>query len=211
MQRKIFKIILAFCAVLWAGFVPLTSHAAELPDYVVVESPGGGIEIRDYPSLLIAEVTVPGKRGEAAGTAFRKLTGFIFGGNDTKTSIKMTAPVVQTPQADGQWVVNFMMPSKFNKDNLPRPNNPDIRIRETEPVRTISLRFNGRTGAKSLAKRHQQILDYAAKAELKTLGAPYYAFYDAPMVPGPFRRNEVHIRVKVKPCALPISALEAIK
>ncbi len=196
MQRKIFKTILAFCAVLWTGLMPLSSHAAELSDYVVVESSGGGIEIRDYPSLVIAEVTVPGKRGEAAGAAFRKLAGFIFGGNETKTSIKMTAPVVQTPQADGQWVVNFMMPSKFNKDNLPRPNNAEIRIRETEPVRTISLRFNGRAGAKSLAKRRKQILDYAAKAELETLGVPYYAFYDAPMVPGPFRRNEVHIRLK---------------
>jgi len=209
MPRKIFKIFLAVCAAILACLMPLTAHAVELPDYVVVESLEDGIEIRDYPSLLIAEVTVSGERDRAANMAFRKLAGFIFGGNDTKTSIKMTAPVVQTPQGEGQWVVNFMMPSKFNRDNLPAPDNADIRIRETEPVRVVSLRFKGRAGAKSLAKRHQQILDYTAAQGFETIGAPYYAFYDAPMVPGPFRRNEVHIRLKSQ--RLDEAALSTVK
>jgi len=197
MALRSFHIMAAVFALLLMSLMSAKSHATELPDYTVVSS-DGAIEIRDYPSLLIAEVTVSGDRGQAGGRAFRKLAGFIFGGNDSESSIKMTAPVVQTPQEDGRWVINFMMPSKFTKSNLPRPNDADIRIRETEPVQTVSLRFNGRAGAQSLARHNKQLMDYAASKNLSLDGEPYYAFYDAPMVPGPFRRNEVHIRLKPK-------------
>lgn len=198
MAGKTFHVIATLCALFAAAVMPLNAQAAELPDYRVVKS-DGPIEMREYPSLLIAEVTVSGTRGQAAGQAFRKLAGFIFGGNETQSSIKMTAPVVQTPQESGVWVVNFMMPSKFNMSNLPRPNDPDIRIRETEPIKTVSLRFNGRAGEKSLSRRNKELMDYVTDKGLQAEGAPYYAFYDAPMVPGPFRRNEVHIKLKPQP------------
>jgi hypothetical protein len=197
MPLRFFHVMAAFFAFGLLSFMPSSSHAVELPDYKVIKS-DGAFEIRDYPSLLIAEVTVSGDRGQAGGRSFRKLAGFIFGGNDNETSIKMTAPVVQTPQEDGRWVVNFMMPSKFNKSNLPRPNDEDIRIRETEPVQTVSLRFNGRAGEQSLKRRNKELMDYISAKGLEAVGEPYYAFYDAPMVPGPFRRNEVHMRLKPK-------------
>jgi hypothetical protein len=38
---------------------------------------------------------------------------------------------------------------------------------------------------------------WIAQQGLKRAGEPEYAFYDAPMVPGPLRRNEVLIPIAV--------------
>src|SRR5271166_4069182 len=54
-------------------------RAAEEPPHTVLLS-DGNFEIRDYPSLTIAEVTVRANRNDAAYAGFRKLAGFIFGG-----------------------------------------------------------------------------------------------------------------------------------
>ena len=55
----------------------------------------GPFEVRDYPALVVAEVTVGGGQKEAASKGFRLLAGYIFGGNGGKQSIAMTAPVSQ--------------------------------------------------------------------------------------------------------------------
>ena len=47
----------------------------------------GAFEIRDYPALVVAEVTVTGEQKEAASKGFRLLAGYIFGGNRRKQSI----------------------------------------------------------------------------------------------------------------------------
>ncbi len=60
----------------------------------------GAFEIRDYPALVVAEVTVTGDQKEAAGKGFRLLAGYIFGGNRRKQSIAMTAPVAQEPVSE---------------------------------------------------------------------------------------------------------------
>ena len=85
----------------------------------------GAFELRDYPALVVAEVTVDGDQKAAANQGFRLLAGYIFGGNKPRQSIAMTAPVAQTParekiamtapvtqtQTANQWVVRFTMPS----------------------------------------------------------------------------------------------------
>jgi hypothetical protein len=100
------------------------SVAVEEPAFRTVLS-DGGFEVRDYPGLIVAEVTVTGERKEAANKGFRLLAGYIFGGNKRRQSIAMTAPVAQAPvhekiamtapvtqiQQGGTWIVRFTMPS----------------------------------------------------------------------------------------------------
>ena len=42
------------------------------------------------------------------------------------------------------------------------------------------------------------LMDWVASKKLKVKGDFEYAFYDAPMVPGPMRRNEVMIEIEVE-------------
>jgi len=57
--------------------------AIEKPNYTV-EREDGKIQIRSYPSMLLAEVDVTGDRNKAANRGFRKLADFIFGDNVTQ-------------------------------------------------------------------------------------------------------------------------------
>jgi hypothetical protein len=57
------------------------------------------------------------------------------------------------------------------------------------------VRFSGNGGADDLAAREQQLRAWLAGQDIAPVGEAEYAFYDAPMVPGPLRRNEVLIPV----------------
>jgi hypothetical protein len=59
----------------------------------------GHKEIRYYESYIVAKTTVKGEFKEAQSTAFQILAGYIFGDNEKKQKIAMTAPVVQKTKA----------------------------------------------------------------------------------------------------------------
>jgi hypothetical protein len=183
--------------------------AIEKPNYTVVMSEDK-FEVREYPPMMLAEVKVTGNRDQAANRGFRKLAAFIFGDNTPNSKIAMTAPVMQkpesqkiamtapvmqTPNADGKWTVNFMMPSEYSMETLPKPTDSDIRIYMSEPYRTVSIRFSGRGKMKNLNKHQAKLDEFVAAQGLKIVGGPEYAFYNAPFVPPFLRRNEVHYRL----------------
>ena len=65
--------------------------------------------------------------------------------------ISMTAPVMQSlGEKEDQWIVSFSMPSKYNKKNLPEPNNETIYTETLEPIMTAVIRFAGKTDKNSL-------------------------------------------------------------
>lgn len=70
----------------------------ETPNYAVVET-DRHFEIRDYPTLIVAEVKRSGARREALSTGFRPLARYIFAKERGGDTIAMTAPVIQ--QAEG--------------------------------------------------------------------------------------------------------------
>lgn len=124
-------------------------------------------EIRRYPRLLRAEVTYPAAEGSSAG--FRRLAGFIFGGNkksedsnaeaekiamtapvitervtDASEKIAMTAPVVTEESKDGMMKMSFILPSKYQSlDQLPAPNDSGVKLRETNPKEYAVCTFSG--------------------------------------------------------------------
>ena len=172
--------------------------------------------------MILAEVTVRGDRRKANNRGFRKLAAFIFGDNvsqnkvamtspvmskpekiamtspvvSTPKTIDMTAPVTRSLEEDGRWTVNFMMPSQYSMETLPKPTDPDIRIFKTEPYRTVSIRYNGNNTTKNIAKHEAKLRSYIETNNLSVHLTPEYAGYDAPWVPGPMKRNEVHFRLK---------------
>ena len=133
-------------------------------DAMAVEEPAfksvlheGAFEIRDYPALVVAEVTVSGDQKEAASKGFRLLAGYIFGGNKRRQSIGMTAPVAQAPTSEkiamtapvtqtksaNAWAVRFTMPSTYSIETLPKPNDPRVHLRVVPPTRFAVLQFSG--------------------------------------------------------------------
>ncbi|MEO1135075.1 MAG: heme-binding protein [Pseudomonadota bacterium] len=179
--------------------------AEETPDYQVLETAADNIEIRAYPPLLLAEVVVTGNRNEAANQAFRILAAFIFGENTPQEEIAMTAPVTQAraekiamtapvtqePAESGGWTVAFMMPSKYTLATLPKPTDPRIVIRETEPRKKIAIRFSGRMTDENMNKHRDRLRAYMDEQGLTPAGPATFAYYNGPFTPFFLRRNEV--------------------
>jgi hypothetical protein len=69
----------------------------------------GNFEIRPYEPAIMASVQMPGSYSNMSSTGFRELAGYIYGGNDEKMKITMTAPV-HVSMADSTSIMSFVMP-----------------------------------------------------------------------------------------------------
>jgi len=166
----------------------------EQPQFKLVAS-YGPIEIRQYKSAAAAEVTVMGDRDGAARDAFRILFRYISGDNGAADKISMTAPVIQSPTNAGSWTVAFYLPSDFSPETAPKPEDPRVSIVPISDATVATIRFSGRWSPQNL-KEHQTRLEAFMKEEgLTALGPPTFAFFNDPLTPPPFRRNEVQIRI----------------
>lgn len=185
----------------------------EEPDYTSI-AVDGAFELRDYPALVVAEITHTGTRQAASSRSFRRLAAYIFaqdrpagGEKIAMTSpvlqdraredekIAMTAPVLEDEVAKDAWRMRFVMPAKYTLDTLPAPS-ADIALTEIPARRMATVRFSGNGSARDLADMEQMLAEWIEAQGLQPKGAYEYAFYDAPMVPGPLRRNEVMIEVE---------------
>lgn len=171
------------------------SRQTEEPDFAVIRA-DADFELRDYPALVVAEVSNSGSRERASGASFRRLAAYIFAQDRPAGGerIAMTAPVLQEETAPGEWRMRFVMPSKYTLETLP-PAPADITLAETPARRMAAVRFSGNGSGRDLALMEARLRDWLATQGLMPAGEAEYAFYDAPMVPGPLRRNEVFIPV----------------
>jgi hypothetical protein len=167
----------------------------ELPPYTV-DLADGEHELRNYGPHLVAEVQVSGSRDGAINRGFRVLADYIFGGNDRGEKIAMTVPVVQTPAADGEWTVRFMMPAAFSPESLPTPKSGSIRFVTVKPERQVALTFSGTRGDRVLAERAKALRTWAEGQGLTIIAGPHFYFYDGPMTLPWNRRNEVAFTVE---------------
>ncbi|MCM0000564.1 MAG: heme-binding protein [Erythrobacter sp.] len=167
----------------------------EQPDFAMVRA-DGDFELRDYPALVVAEVSNVGTRESASGASFRRLAAYIFAQDRPEggEKIAMTAPVLQDETRPGQWRMRFVMPSQYTLDTLP-PAPDDITLAQTPARRMAAVRFSGNGSGSDLALMEARLRDWMREARLMPAGEAEFAFYDAPMIPGPLRRNEVLIPV----------------
>ena len=177
--------------------------AADEPAHTVVLT-DGNFEIRDYPPLTIAEVTVRAPRSDAGNAGFRKLAGYIFGGNEGGKKFEMTAPVIEAraggADAKGRdreaWTIRFVMPAGATLAAMPKPNDPDIRMVEAPAARYAVMRYAGYADDNATETATQDLGATMAKRGLHAAGPPLIAQYNPPWIPGFMRRNEIMIPIR---------------
>lgn len=207
MTSKWTWIALGLGAIVVAGGVWSQMSFVEEPKYVAVEQ-AGSFELRDYPSIIAAEVTVKGQRSAAINQGFQLIADYIFGNNIAAEKVAMTAPVTQqasetvamtapvTQQANGDsWTVQFIMPAKYTMETLPKPKNPAVTLKESAAGRVAVIRFSGVADDKLLAEKTAELTALIESRKLTATGPSRYAFYNPPWVLGPMRRNEIMIPV----------------
>ena len=175
----------------------------------------GAIDIRLYGERIAAQTEVTGNSDAARNQGFRRLAGYIFGGNAQRASIAMTAPVsqagtggsqtiamtapvAQTPSGVDRWTVQFFMPAAYAMAELPVPNDPTVEL-VVVPAETYAVvRFSGVGSVRAVETHKAQLLAGLAGSGWTVRGEPVVWFYDPPWTLPPMRRNEVAVRVEPK-------------
>jgi hypothetical protein len=205
---------IAVMAILALGAWLYFASNVEEPKYRVVVA-DGAIEVREYPPLVVAEVTRSGDRWAAVNAGFGPLARYIFAEDragdsiamtapvtQQQTRIAMTAPVTQSKVEDAQsdtWVVRFVMPSAYTLESLPKPASADVTLRQLPETQRAVIRFSGVATDRLVAEQEATLRAWLAARQLEVSGPPTIAYYNPPLTPGPLRRNEVMLQLLEEP------------
>lgn len=194
MRRRNFLIINLALLLIIQSFTFKTMAKTEQQNYKVVYSEKE-FEIRFYPSATLATVYSDAKSyRELSGNGFRTLAGYIFGGNESDTKISMTSPVHMDIN-NSTSAMSFVMPSSYNKENLPKPDNSNVKIEKTEDEYVAAIRFGGYASDNDIKKYSEILLKLLAEKGIAYYGNFRYLGYNPPYE---FigRRNEIIVSVR---------------
>ena len=190
-------------------------HTETVPYTVVAHV--GDVELRRYPRLAAVE-TVAASENQA----FRRLFGYIAGGNEGSDRIQMTAPVElagrgsriemtapvevsRTDEADSRDSddsstadvrMAFFLPAEYSPETAPQPTDDAVDL-VSVPERTLAVRrFSWVPTAGRIASEREALLSTLADAGIETTGEPFFMGYDAPWTLPFRRRNEVAVEVE---------------
>lgn len=192
----------------------------ETPRYRTVVT-DGAFTLRRYAPYVAAETTVDNPNmDEASRAGFRRLAGYIFGGNQGSRKISMTAPVTAEPAAgEGEkiamtapvgaqstgtgWRITFMMPSRYTLETLPVPNDPRVTFVEVPGRCRAAVTFSWLTTDDRVRAHTDELRRWAQGRGLVEKGPPVVARYDDPFTLPWNRTNEIWLEVADGPLCGP--------
>lgn len=180
----------SLCLIMMMGVASM-AQGTEEPSWTSITRLGD-VEVRHYEETVQAVTTLPSERH--TGTGFKRLAGFIFGGNHSNQEIAMTAPVQEALYQE-QPEMAFTMPSQYHFDELPQPNDPTVELR-VQPARTVAVvAFSGWATAAKIDKKTTLLRDTLEQNGILETGELYLNQYNPPWTPPFMRRNEVMVEI----------------
>ena len=153
----------------------------------------GKIEIREYANFYLANTKT--LKDPTQNSGFVNVFNYISGQNEQKEKISMTTPVV-TSFEDDKLVTGFLVPSKFDRNSIPKPTSPSVFIEDISSGKFIAIRFSGRWNEANFDKHDSILLDYVDVMKLTIHGKRMILRYQPPFIPSFLRRNEIIYRLK---------------
>jgi hypothetical protein len=201
-------IILIVLAVLWSALSFYFEKSIEMPKFSLLEKKNG-YEIRHYEPYLTAQVEVTGTYTQASTQGFKILANYIFGNNlkDVNLSMSsntignrkpasekmsMTAPVMENKVINNNTrIISFVMPSKYTKETLPKPNNPQVKIVPIPSKKMAVLTYSWYATESRVENKKRLLLLYLKRDSLLHSPEIQTARYNAPFNPPWMNRNEI--------------------
>ncbi len=154
------------------------------------------VEIRHYGDRIAAQTTVVADEESARNVGFRRLARYIFGGNNNREKVAMTAPVAQESRRKGEWVIQFFMPAHMTMDTLPTPDDGDVELVTVSPATIAVHKFTGIPSRRAVASHTKQLMSTLEELGFEATDSPAAWFYDPPWTVPALRRNEIAVPVK---------------
>ena len=199
------------------------ANKLETPTYETLAT-DGAFSVRRYAPYVVAQTVVDeADRDLASRAGFRRLAGYIFGGNQGRRSIAMTAPVTaeagassstsSTPSpAAGEriamtapvaaahegagWRITFMMPSRYTQATLPVPNDPRVSFVDVPATDRAVVTFSWLTSDDRVQEQTAALQAWLHQRGLVERGSPVLARFDDPLTLPWNRTNEIWIEVE---------------
>jgi len=145
--------------------------------YTVIEKIGRA-EIREYPSRMAAEVSGTKDNNEAFMLLFRYISGQNSSNqnvamttpvevNKASMKIAMTTPVETSNTANNTVSMRFFLPSSFNADSAPRPNDLRIKIVSLPEEKFAALTYSGSNSNERFQSERDKLLTIFAGSKWK--------------------------------------------
>lgn len=185
------------------AFINMSTSNTENQPYDILGKKGE-VEFRYYPPVAMATVQFNAlKYKELSSPGFRKLAGYIFGGNENETKIAMTSPVHMNMN-DSSSSMSFVMPSNYQLEELPQPDDRSVKLSKSNEEYVACISFSGYADDEKIEK-YKTILSN----ELNSLNITHnndfrYLGYNPPyQVIG--RKNEIIVGINKE--EIPVNAV----
>lgn len=136
-------------------------------------------EVRIYEASLFTSVKLSNKTyKETSSQGFSILAGYIFGGNNKNEKIAMTSPVAMT--IDDATTMMFLVPKKYTKETLPKPDNGNIEFTEMPAKKVAAISFSGWANDDKIKGYKEKLMAALDKNGIKYTNNFYFLGYNAP-------------------------------
>ncbi len=108
--------------------------------------------------------------------------------------------MTETPRKkrnSGDWVMRFALPRDRSVDSFPMPSDSQVYLMTLPPSRMGVLQFSGFTNEKVINRRIEELGNLIASHQLRKIGPPCFARYNAPWYLLFLRRKEVLFPLQV--------------
>jgi len=169
-----------------------SSANTEQHEYEVIKK-YDNFEIRQYKPALFSSVTLNvNTYKESSNQGFRILAGYIFGANERNENIPMTTPVAM--EIDSNAKMMFMVPSAYQEDNLPKPDNQNIIFEKQDAKIMAVVRFSGWANDEKIEKYKSILATALGEKSINFKNKFIYLGYNPPyeLIN---RRNEVAVEL----------------
>lgn len=156
---------------MFAGPSKLSSYTTLASDDV--------IEVRQYQEVMLAQVEVEGTRKQALEKGLNLLMPFFEGENSFNYEIPVHAPILQQEDErdENVWRIGIIIPEKYRGDELPKPNNEEIKAVLLPAQNYAVLEFCGRHTDKNINEHYEQLKAHLKKSKTIPKSKPLFAYY----------------------------------
>ena len=153
------------------------------------------IEVRLYKENIIAKTSVPIEDEKIDNSMFRTLASYIFGENERRQRIPMTAPVTTIKNQETYDMIFYML-NVENIDELPNPTNPNIEFEKLNLGKCVSISFSWLTNDFRVKYYKKQLKKYVEDNGYTAISPFMLNRYDSPWTLPWNRRNEILVKIK---------------